>query len=94
MMLFLWMFPVVKRRAYTRTGRRLRSFFGWVCVGHAFFFVFSLAIIGFFPMIENLILGFYTYSMYLTIRQCASWLYILLVFGAFCLDIWLESKNS
>jgi len=44
-----------------------------------FFFILSLALIGFIPMLQNTVLLIWSYSVYLTLREWAVILYIVLI---------------
>ena len=46
-------------------------------IGHLIFFVFALALVGFEPMIINLVLAAWSYSCYLTLK---GWSVLLLMF--------------
>ena len=70
----MFFFPGKMKRARTHEGDKLRWYVGATVFGHCIFFFVSLAIIGFIPMIENLLFAAWIYSVYLTLRE---WLLIL-----------------
>ena len=71
--LFTFFFPGRMKKTKTNQGAHLRWLMGATVFGHCMFFFISLAIIGFVPMIENLMFAAWTYSIYLTLRE---WLLI------------------
>jgi hypothetical protein len=48
-------------------------------IGHFFFFLLSLMYIGFVPMLQNILLLLWGYSVYLTLREWAIIIYIILI---------------
>ena len=89
------MFPAVPKQVFTRQGAWLRSMAKVFMVLDFAFFVFTLALVGFQPMILNLVLGVLGYSLYLTLREWIVILYCICKVGAaFSLIFGGQSSNS
>jgi len=65
--IFFAMYPTEKRQPKNEFGRALRRTILICVIFHAIYFTISLAFIGFLPMIADLFLGCYAYSVYLTL---------------------------
>ena len=70
------MFPGKAKKAYTKQGKHFRWWIAAFCTGHALFFFVSLAIIGFEPMVNNIIFTAWMYSLYLTLSECLTIAYL------------------
>jgi len=57
----------------------LRNVIFWCNCSHIFFFVMCLALVGFKEMLENLWLSFWSYSVYLSLREWTIIIYLLLI---------------
>ena len=67
--LFKLMYPIKMKEAKTPAGQYIRFLLRLACVMHCLFFSFSLAFVGFRPMIVNLLMAAWSYSAFLTLRQ-------------------------
>ena len=67
--------------------------FGLIVFGHSVFFIVSLAFIGFWPMISDLILALWAYAVYLTVREWAVVLYCVMCVG-FTINNLLATKSD
>ena len=82
--IFTNMYPKKLKPALTPEGQWLRKCVGWAVVLHILFFTFCLAFVGFLPMITNLFLAAFSYSVFLTLRECQVIVYIVMLLGALC----------
>ena len=91
--IFIKMYPSGAKTLYTSQGIWLRRMAVVFLFLDIIFTVFSLAMVGFLPMIQDLCLACLGYSMYLTIREWVVMLYLLLklVFGLGL--IWQDQSN-
>ena len=76
---FFKFYPSEKRTPKNEFGDKLRRTFAILIFGHFVFYMISLAYIGFTPMFENLILGLFCYSTYLTLAKKAIIVYMILL---------------
>ena len=84
--IFNKMWPSKPKQLYTNQGRWLRKMALLFMVLDFMFFVFSLAVVGFEPMLYDLLLGVLGYSVYLTVREWVTMLYLAgKLFSAFAL---------
>ena len=81
------------KRARTHEGDKLRWYLGATVIGHILFFFISLAIIGFVPMIENLLFSAWVYSLYLTLREWLLLVYIITLPITMYFNIKSERQN-
>ena len=77
--LFVHMYPKKMKRTYTKQGRWLRQVIALCCGLHCVFFIITLAFVGFPPMIINLFLAAWSYSIYLTLREWTTVVYFFLL---------------
>lgn len=80
--LFKKMYPAGMKKARNDQSLFLRKSLKCATCAHIFFFIFSLAIVGFKPMIVNLALACWAYSCYLTFYKPSCILYIIFLFCA------------
>jgi hypothetical protein len=80
--IFTNMYPRKLKPALTAEGQWLRKCVGWSTVLHIIFFAFSLAFVGFLPMISNLFLATFGYSVFLTLRECEVVVYLVTILSA------------
>ena len=80
--IFANMYPRKMKPALTPEGQWLRKCVGWATVLHCLFFTFSLAFVGFLPMISNLFLATFAYSVFLTLRECEVVVHMVLILFA------------
>ena len=76
---FFKFYPSERRTPKNEFGDRLRRTFAILIFGHFIFYMISLAYIGFVPMFENLILGLFCYSTYLTLAKKAVIAYMVIL---------------
>ena len=74
--LFQSLYPINQKSAMTSQGKWLRRCIGIAVFLHCFFFIFSLALVGFPSMIINLILASWSYSVFLTLNEWKVLMYI------------------
>ena len=74
--IFKNLYPINQKTAWTSQGKWLRRCIGIACFLHCFFFIFSLALVGFPSMIINLILASWSYSVFLTLNEWKVALYL------------------
>ena len=75
--LFFKLWPSEKKELYTTQGLWLRKMAAVSMFLDFCFFVFALAIVGFVPMIIDLFMGIWGYSVYLTVREWVVVLYCI-----------------
>ena len=71
------MYPAKPKVVYTPQGRWLRGMITMSALLDYCFFVFALALVGFKPMLADMILAFWGYSVYLTLREWSIILYCI-----------------
>ena len=96
--MFKTLYPIKMKEAKTPAGVSIRFLLRLVCVMHCLFFSFSLAFVGFRPMIVNLLMAAWSYSAFLTLRQWTIVLHLLFLCIATCGGfrdlIYKESQES
>ena len=65
---FFCLWPNEQKPYFTEEGQRMRTAMTATTVIHCLLFILSLTLIGFFPMLYNLILAAWSYSCQLTLR--------------------------
>lgn len=76
------LYPSRPKQTDTLEGDNLRRAIGWSCFLHWFFFLASLTFIGFTSMITQIILGIWSYSCYLTLREWQTIIYMVIMLFA------------
>ena len=75
-----WLYPSTKKTAFTEEGLWLRKMLALGVFIHSGLALTCLAIVGFTPMMINLLQAAVTYSCYLTLREREVWVYVFLLF--------------
>jgi hypothetical protein len=89
--IFFKLYPTKQRspkECPNREGHKLRSLFALLTFGHGFFFLLSLAFIGFWPMMEDLIYSCFVYSIYLTLSRVSIIIYMILLLLGIVSGLW------
>ena len=84
---FFCLWPNQSKHYFTDEGRRMRYAMAAVTGLHGFMFVLSLCLVGFYPMLYNLLLAAWAYSCYLTLREREIVFYFILVVVASVLEL-------
>ena len=84
---FFCLWPNQNKQSFTDEGRRMRYAMASVTALHGFMFVLSLCLVGFFPMLYNLLLAAWAYSCYLTLREREIIFYFIMVVLAGTLEV-------
>lgn len=80
---FYYLYPSRQKPTFTHDGRRLRAALFYAVICHCVMFFFCLAIVGFFPMLDNFLMSCVSYSCFLTMRERTTIVYLgLLVYAA------------
>ena len=66
---FFCLWPNTQKKYFTDEGKRMRYMMLADTIMHWVLFVFSLCLVGFWPMLYNLGLAAWAYSCYLTLRE-------------------------
>lgn len=66
---FFYLYPSTEVKAKTPEALYLRKVLGWLLLLHFVFFVVSLTVIGFLPMLAEIGYAIWCYSCYLTLRE-------------------------
>ena len=74
--IFAKMYPAEKKTLYTTQGKWLRTMAGFFMFADFCFFVFALALVGFQAMMMDLWLGLWGYSVWLTLREWVTIMYL------------------
>ena len=80
--IFKTLYPINAKTAWTSQGKWLRTCIGVAVFLHCFFFIFSLALVGFPSMIINLMLASWSYSVYLTLNEWKVCLYFFFLMSS------------
>lgn len=95
--IFKHLYPSKMKKAWSKYGKWLRSVIGWTCFLHCLFFTFSLAFVGFKPMIVNLFLSMWCYSAYLTLRYWIIIFHLIFLISASsggCYDVVYQNSGK
>ncbi len=94
---FFCLWPNTSKQYFTEEGKRLRcAMLACTCI-HTFLFVFSLSLVGFYPMLYNLWLGCWAYSCYLTLREREVIAYFIMLVAVIVVQIgrfWRGNEGS
>ena len=75
--IFFYLFPSKPKPTDTEEGAHLRRVLWWCIFFHVIFFMVSLTIIGFLPMLAEIYYVTWLYSTYLTLREWSVIIYLL-----------------
>lgn len=95
--IFKHLYPSKMKKAWSKAGKWLRQVIGWTCFLHCLFFTFSLAFVGFKPMIVNLFLATWCYSAYLTLRYWIIIFHLIFLISASsggCYDVVYQNSGK
>ena len=78
---FYKLWPHQQKQTETQEGDHLRCVLGFATIMHIFLFVGCLTLVGFGPMIYNLLQFAWAYSCYLTLREREIVVYFIMLAG-------------
>ena len=77
---FFSLYPTIKKEAETEEGVWLRKTLFAASIVHSVLTMGCLAIVGFMPMLFNMLQACWSYSCYLTLREREVWVYMVILF--------------
>ena len=78
---FYKLWPHQQKKSETKEGEGLRCSLGFATIMHIFLFVACLTLVGFRPMLYNLLQFSWAYSCYLTLREREIVVYFIMLAG-------------